>query len=81
MKQTQVGGLLANRHQFLVHMCILGLKGHSYGPIIGWYQLIYQYIDKLVVLLVYEKESASHSLDVLKCGLFSKNVDVVNICT
>ena len=80
MNQGQVGGLLANRHQYLIHMCITGLKGKRYEPIIDWFSLIYSYTSKLVSLLKQEGSQMGLCLDVVKCGLFSRNADVANAC-
>jgi len=51
MRHNQVGGLLANQHKFLIHMCIKGMKGRDYSKIIAWYKLIYNHIGQLIFLL------------------------------
>jgi hypothetical protein len=80
MRHNQIGGLLANNHKYLIHLCIKGLKGKDYTKIIGWYKLIYDNIAQLISLLILELDQTKHTLDVLKCGLFSKNKEVCNMC-
>ena len=81
MKQTQIGGLLANNHKYLAHMCIKGLKGKDFKKIINWYKLIYDNISIFFDLLHNELDQFKNTLDVLKCGFYSQNFKVVNKCT
>lgn len=76
MSHNQVGGLLANKHKFLIQMCIQGLKGKNFTMIINWYKLINSHFSTLMLLLQKEPDQVKHTLDVLKCGLFSKNAEL-----
>lgn len=63
-------------------MCVKGMKGNDFQKLIGWYKLTIQFAPKLVELLDYEKndiKALAITFNVLKCGLFSSNAEVVNI--
>lgn len=58
------------------------MKGGDFHRLIGWYKLTIQFSPRLVELLDYEKndiKALSMTFNVLKCGLFSSNPEVVNI--
>ena len=44
--------------------------------IINWYKVINQHFSTLMLLLQNEPDQVKHTLDVLKCGLFSKNAEL-----
>jgi len=81
MSHNQVGGLLANQYKFLVLICVKGMKGADYSKVIAWYQLLFYNADLLVDLLSHETEQIKTTLDVIKCGLFSKNAEVATLCS
>ena len=56
------------------------MKGKDFSKIIAWYKLVYKNISQLIFLLNNEIDQVRHTLDVLKCGLFSKNAEVANLC-
>ena len=60
-------------------MCIKGLKGGEFSKIISWYKLIYNNVGQLVYLLNNELDQLKSTLDVLKCGLLSKSLEVSNL--
>ena len=63
-------------------MCQKGMKGGDFKRLMGWYKITLQYTPKLVELLDYEKndiQALAMTFNVLKCGLFSSNAEVVNI--
>lgn len=80
MNEAQVGGLLTNKHYYLIMMCINGMKGRNYGPVIEWLKLIYQNIGKFIELLRAEQHYMAHCMDAIKCGLYSRNAEVCNWC-
>jgi hypothetical protein len=58
------------------------MKGGDYKRLIGWYKLTIQFTPKLVELLDYEKndiKALAMTMNVIKCGVFSTNAEVVNI--
>jgi len=60
-----------------------GMKGKDYSKLITWYKLIMHNSWKLVDLLNAEKDdvkSLGLTLDVIRCGLFSNEVEVANLC-
>jgi len=80
MRHNQVGGLLANQNKYLIVMCVKGMKNNDFSKILNWYKLILNNIGHLIYLLQNEIDQVSPSMSVLKCGLFSKDADVANLC-
>jgi hypothetical protein len=80
LKQNQVGGLLATKNKFLILTCIKGTKGHDYSSVLRWYTLLHSNVGHLIFLLQNEMDQVSPTLNVLKCGMFSRDVDVCNMC-
>ena len=59
------------------------MKGKDYSKLLGWYKLISQHYQKLVHLIEsekYDNRVLQMTFDVVKCGLFSKSIEVVDIC-
>jgi len=66
-----------------MHICIRGLKGHTYTKILTWYRMIMQHNNKLVELLELESQdpkALNMTFRVLKSGLFSQNAELVITC-
>lgn len=84
----QVAQLLQQNFRFLILLCVRGNKGGDYRAILDWYSLVINNIEHLVSLLrgqdlrgSQEGDQVAKALNVLRCGLFSKSSDVVNICS
>lgn len=84
----QVAQLLQQNFKFLILLCVRGNKGGDYRAILDWYSLVINNIEHLVSLLrkqdqrgAQEGDQVAKALNVLRCGLFSKSSDVVNICS
>lgn len=83
LTQSQAAALLTNNQKYLMHLCIKGMKGKDYSKLTNWYKLIMHNSWKLVDLLIAEKDDANAlalTLDVIKCGLFSHDAEVANLC-
>jgi len=83
MNSTQAAALLSTNHKFLIHLCINGMKGQDYSKLYNWYVLLFKSKEKFVNLLEHESNDPlafSSALTVVKCGLFSLNLDIANIC-
>ena len=83
----QVAQLLQQNFRFLILLCVRGNKGGDYRAILDWYSLVINNVELLVNLLrsqdlagSQEGDQVAKALNVLRCGLFSKSSDVVNIC-
>jgi hypothetical protein len=37
MKPNQAAGLLSNNHKYLLHICVMGMKGGDFSKILFWY--------------------------------------------
>jgi len=60
-----------------------GMKGKDFSKLITWYKLIMHNSWKLVELLDVEKDdvkSLGLTMDVIRCGLFSSEIEVANLC-
>ena len=83
MSQSQAAALLANHSRFLHHMNVKGLKGNDYTRIMNWYRLIMQSTQNLVTLMEIERndiQALGMTMNVVKSGLYSEDVEVVNMC-
>ena len=82
IKTKQAAGLLSNNHKYLIHIAVKGMKGNDFSKIHAWYQNIYGFAKQLTQLIDHEKESNAMklTLNILKCGLYSQNVDLVITC-
>lgn len=59
------------------------MKGKDYSRIINWFKLVTQNHHQLVNLIEVEKfdtKVLSMTFNVIKCGLFSKNLEVTEVC-
>lgn len=59
------------------------MKGKDYSRLITWYKLISQQSHLLVGLIESEKYDTkvlAMTFNVVKCGLFSKSLEVAEIC-
>lgn len=74
-----MGGLLATKNKFLILTCIKGTKGANYSSVIKWYSILLNNVGHLVFLLQTEMDQVVPTLNVLKCGMFSRNPDVSNL--
>ncbi|CDW79816.1 UNKNOWN [Stylonychia lemnae] len=83
IKPKQAAGLLSNNHKFLVHIAVKGMKGNDYTKIQQWYLDIYQNTQLLIQLIDNEKDQNAMklTLNILKCGLFSQNIDLAVNCS
>jgi hypothetical protein len=79
MRFNEISGFLANNNKFFILLCIKGMKNNDYSKILSWYKLIYGNIGQLVYLLHNEPEAIRSTMDVLRCGLFSKDIEVAVI--
>lgn len=82
IKPKQAAGLLSNNHKYLVHIAVKGMKGNDYSKMLAWYQGIYGYAKHIVNLIENEKEhnAMKLTLNILKCGLYSLNTDLLVTC-
>ena len=78
LKPAQAAGLLADNQHYLRHIAVKGMKGHDYTRLGEWYRLVYEHARVLVKLLDEDKDATVvvTTLNILKCGLFSANVDL-----
>lgn len=78
LKPKQGAGLLTKNNEILARVIAKGLKG-DFDPIIAWLQSIYQNTERLSDLILHEtdKNSLIFVLPILKPGLLSKNIEVV----
>lgn len=78
IKPKQGAGLLTKNNEILARVIAKGLKG-DFDPIIAWLQSIYQNTERLSDLILHEtdKNSLIFVLPILKPGLLSKNLEVV----
>jgi hypothetical protein len=74
-----VGALLANQNKFLIMSCIKGFKEHGYSRIVDWYLLLHKNIGYLSHLLHVEVTQVRQTMGVLRCGLFSKDLEVTEL--
>lgn len=74
-----MGGLLATKNKFLILTCIKGTKGADYAGVIRWYTVLLNNIGHLIFLLQSELDQVFPTLNVLKCGMFSRDPDVSNL--
>jgi hypothetical protein len=83
IKPKQAAGLLSNNHKYLIHIAVKGMKGNDYTKIIAWYQTIYGFAKQLTSLIDFEKEhnALKLTLNIIKCGLYSQNADLVITCS
>ena len=59
------------------------MKGQDFSKLYNWYVFLLKSKDKFVNLLENEANDASafsSALSVVKCGLFSHNADIANLC-
>lgn len=82
IKPKQAAGLLSNNHKYLIHIAVKGMKGNDYSKILAWYQNVYGFAKHVVSLIDIEKEhnAMKLTLNILKCGLYSLNPDLVVTC-
>jgi hypothetical protein len=82
MQPGQATALLAGQQKFLIHLCVKGMTGRDYSKVLTWYQNLKTLIPKFIELCQIEQSPASiqKALNVLKCGLFSHNLDVAVAC-
>ncbi|KRW98303.1 Armadillo-type fold [Pseudocohnilembus persalinus] len=75
--QNKAAGLFTNNNQYLNQVLTKGLKG-DFNPIIVVYQELYANINHLIDLFESDKtnKSIQFTLDALKPGLVSKNLDI-----
>lgn len=78
LKPKQGAGLLTKNNEILARVIAKGLKG-DFDPIISWLQSIYQNTERLSDLIQHEsdKNSLIFVLPIIKPGLLSKNIEVV----
>lgn len=83
IKPKQAAGLLSNNHKYLIHIAVKGMKGNDFSKILNWYQSIYGYAKHITTLIDNEKEQNAMklTLNILKCGLYSQNADLVITCS
>jgi hypothetical protein len=83
IKPKQAAGLLSNNHKYLIHIAVKGMKGSDYSKIQAWYQNVYGHARHLATLIDNEKEQNAMklTLNILKCGLYSLNAELVITCT
>ena len=66
-------------------MCMKGLKGSNYGPVIKWYKSMEDNSNLLVDLIEFEQDKNGNALgntmNIIKVGLFSYNLDLANYAT
>ena len=62
-----------------------GLKGSNYGPVIKWYKSMEDNSNLLVDLIEFEQDKNGNALgntmNIIKVGLFSYNLDLANYAT
>lgn len=80
INQNSAAALLAHNQEYLIQLCTKGLKGKDYSSILAWFHYLIIQREQLANLI--EKESrdpqiAYMTLNILKCGLYSPNADVV----
>jgi hypothetical protein len=66
-----------------MHLCMKGMKGKDFSKLINWYKLVMHNAWKLVELLDAEKDdikSLGLTMEVIRCGLFSGELEVANLC-
>lgn len=84
MQPSQATALLAGNQKFLVFLCVKGLTGKDYSKLVTWYQYLYNQVPMLVQLFMIEqgnKRNILRTLNILKCGLVSHNLEVVVECS
>ena len=61
-------------------MCMKGLKGSNYKPVINWYKSMQDNSDLLIDLIESEQDKNGNALgntmNLIKVGLFSYNLDL-----
>ena len=79
---VQVQGFLKNQYAFFKQLCTIGHKETRFEKIKAWYILICDNLNPLLHLLQNEQQYDTYATyDILKCGLYSKNSEViVNAC-
>ena len=80
INSNSAAALLANNQEYLIQLCTKGFKGKDFSQILSWYHYLIIQREQLVNLI--EKESRDPqttymTLNILKCGLYSPNPDVV----
>ena len=59
------------------------MKGKDYTRIMNWYRLVMQSTQNLVTLMELERndsQALGMTMNVLKSGLYSEDVEVANLC-
>lgn len=80
LRHNQVGALLVNQNRYLILTCIKGTKGDEYARVKEWYKLLLKNAGHLVRLLQLEPDQIKQTLNILRCGLFSKDIEVSETC-
>lgn len=82
IKPKQAVGLLSNNHKYLIHIVVKGTKGGEFTKVQQWYSDLYANSKHLVKLIDSEKvqNSTSLTLQIVKVGLFSSNVELAQSC-
>jgi hypothetical protein len=83
IKPKQAAGLLSNNHKYLIHIAVKGMKGNDYSKMQAWYQSIFGHAKHMTHLIDNEKEQNAMklTLNILKCGLYSLNSELVVTCS
>lgn len=76
-------GLLADNHKYLMLIAVKGMKGGDFSKLYNWYEDLYSNALILTKLMDLEKESNSMRsiLNIIKCGMFSSNLDISIACS
>lgn len=64
-------------------MNVKGMKGRDFSRILNWYRLVMQSTQNLVTLLELERndvQALSMTMNVLKSGLYSEEIEVAALC-
>jgi hypothetical protein len=70
-----------HNNKYLIQACVKGQKNQAFKNIKAWYQLLISNIGKLIYILQKETyEQTKKTLNILKSGLFSQDIEVTNIC-
>ena len=71
---------MSKNMKFFLFTCVNGLKDNNFGQIVDLFRYIGDKRIELVEILseeVFSKDNTRNTLNMIKCGLYSKNLEVV----
>lgn len=83
LQQNQAAALLTSNQKYLVHLCIKGMKGYNYTRLNQWYEFLINKVSKFADLCEIEKYNPvtlKMVLNAIKCGLYSRNYKIAELC-